>query len=410
MSRPMRRSAPASAAFVFVSAFSFCRAEAQQVSLSLDAPEGVDADVIVDGNLYTKEMLRAGKPVLLEIEPAKEHRIEVRRAGFASASVAAAIQAGEKKTISFRLEAKALSKLILGEETAPAYPDQKPAAAPQWTISSAGLFGPEAPEKIKTAANELLRLLSASPRGAEKAVTKEEIATLLDSPAASNVYIEELVMLASPQSAEKQQAQHRAMTEAYLKSDRVEEGKRFLAEHKEVLDKARSEFDARPEDVVSILMWESQLGRKTGKYRVFNTYLSQILFLDEVAGLFSAFAGKIGSPDPKRITRIRRRAIASLAAFMRQSKSFAEDPLSVTGSWAGAIGFPQFMPENLRYAADGNADGKIDLNNVEDSIMSIGRFLAEHGYRKSRKSGIYSYNPEQEYVRGVMLYADELKN
>jgi membrane-bound lytic murein transglycosylase B len=58
------------------------------------------------------------------------------------------------------------------------------------------------------------------------------------------------------------------------------------------------------------------------------------------------------------------------------------DPLSVKGSYAGAMGAPQFMPSNYRrYAIDANADGRIDLwNNWADVCASVGNYLKEHGW------------------------------
>src|SRR5690606_15712935 len=58
------------------------------------------------------------------------------------------------------------------------------------------------------------------------------------------------------------------------------------------------------------------------------------------------------------------------------------DALTVTGSFAGAMGLPQFMPGSLmRYAADGNRDGRIDLHgSPDDAIASVARFLRLHGW------------------------------
>jgi membrane-bound lytic murein transglycosylase B len=60
------------------------------------------------------------------------------------------------------------------------------------------------------------------------------------------------------------------------------------------------------------------------------------------------------------------------------------DPLSFYGSFAGAIGLPQFMPGSIRrFAVDFDGDGKIDLrNSPADAIGSIASFLSQHGWRR----------------------------
>ena len=60
------------------------------------------------------------------------------------------------------------------------------------------------------------------------------------------------------------------------------------------------------------------------------------------------------------------------------------DPLSVKGSYAGAMGAPQFMPSNYRrFAVDADADGRIDLwSNWSDVCASVGNYLKEHGWNE----------------------------
>ena len=79
------------------------------------------------------------------------------------------------------------------------------------------------------------------------------------------------------------------------------------------------------------------------------------------------------------------------------------------GSWAGALGFPQFMPASLQWAEDGDGDGKIDLFDMDDSIASVGRYLKEHGFAKSPQRAVWDYNHEDAYVQGVLAFAAALK-
>jgi len=94
---------------------------------------------------------------------------------------------------------------------------------------------------------------------------------------------------------------------------------------------------------------------------------------------------------------------------VRQCKTRGIDPLTVKGSWAGALGFPQFMPASLRWAEDGNGDGKIDLFEMDDAIASVGKYLQAANFKKSARDAVYDYNHEAAYVEGVLAFAAALK-
>ncbi|WP_417701431.1 lytic murein transglycosylase [Pseudophaeobacter sp.] len=80
---------------------------------------------------------------------------------------------------------------------------------------------------------------------------------------------------------------------------------------------------------------------------------------------------------------------AELIAALQIAQGKHADPSTMKSSWAGALGQPQFMPRNyLQYAADGNGDGRADIWNSEaDTLMSIGYFLAQHGWQSGRDWG-----------------------
>jgi membrane-bound lytic murein transglycosylase B len=66
------------------------------------------------------------------------------------------------------------------------------------------------------------------------------------------------------------------------------------------------------------------------------------------------------------------------------------------------------MPASLRWAEDGNGDGKIDLFTMPDSIASVGRYLSAHGFPKDPKKAVWDYNHEDAYVEGVLAFASKL--
>ena len=68
------------------------------------------------------------------------------------------------------------------------------------------------------------------------------------------------------------------------------------------------------------------------------------------------------------------------------------------------------MPASLRWAEDGNGDGKIDLFDMDDAIASVGRYLSSAGFKKSARDAVYDYNHEEAYVQGVLAFAAALKS
>ena len=70
------------------------------------------------------------------------------------------------------------------------------------------------------------------------------------------------------------------------------------------------------------------------------------------------------------------------------------------------------MPASMSYAADGDGDGKIDLHSWPDAVMSVAKYLKERGNYgptdSQRRKAIFSYNPLDSYVNGVIKYADAI--
>jgi membrane-bound lytic murein transglycosylase B len=254
--------------------------------------------------------------------------------------------------------------------------------------------------------------LTAASNDEGASVTVDELKKILDDPRAKEIYRPELIKYATPRSVKIQNAEHRSFLKIFMKKEKLEKGAAFLASHAEELSRAEQRFLVKPKDVVSVLMWESNLGETTGKFLVVNVYLGQILFLDEVFAEIEKKSGAMKEParsqQVKRLGRLKENAAMFLVALLRSAKAKGVDPLEIRGSWAGAIGFPQFMPTSMRWAIDGDDDGRIDLYTFPDAIFSVASYLAAHGYEKDRSAAIYAYNSDTEYVKGVEAYADAI--
>ncbi|HLS55957.1 MAG TPA: lytic murein transglycosylase B [Zeimonas sp.] len=161
----------------------------------------------------------------------------------------------------------------------------------------------------------------------------------------------------------------------FLDGLRIREGLRFWREHEPWLELAAERFGVPPEIVVAIIGVETIYGRNTGDFRV----------LDVLTTLAFDY--------PRRAEYFR----SELEHYLLYARESNLDVFAVRGSFAGAIGLPQFMPGSIRrFAVDLDGDGEIDLrSNPADAIGSVASFLAEHGWRSG------------EPVRFEMLFDSE---
>ncbi len=265
------------------------------------------------------------------------------------------------------------------------------------------------------------KLKAKSGRGSR--VSKKEFLNYFESPQSDTVYAKQLIKYATPLSRDIQKKEHQDFTKIFLNEKRLEAGVQFIKEHKKLLTEAEEKYGVQIKDLVSILMWESGLGEFTGKYRVFNILLGQILFLDDAQKYAVDNLEKEGKENPlddpdfaasekRRLDYRKKDAANSLIALLRYSKKYGMDPLNQKGSWGGAIGFVQFMPYNFQYIIDADSNGEKDLFSWPDAIMSAANFLKKYGGYKTNKSSrrraMLRYNASEEYADGVILYADKV--
>ena len=149
--------------------------------------------------------------------------------------------------------------------------------------------------------------------------------------------------------------------EHFVNSERVSDGAQFWAEHRESLERVAATYQVPPEYVVAILGVETRYGRITGHYRVLDA-LATLAF--DYPPRHSYFAGE-------------------LAQFMVLAKENQLDPITTTGSYAGAMGAPQFMPSAYRrYAVASGNDQRRDLWSDWDGILaSVANYLRENGWK-----------------------------
>ena len=148
----------------------------------------------------------------------------------------------------------------------------------------------------------------------------------------------------------------------------INAGVAFWQTNKELLLRAEVEYGVPPHIVLGILGVETIFGRNTGSFRV----------LDALATLSFDYP----SPHPRRDARIAYFK-GELAQFLVLSKKLNREPSSTLGSFAGAMGWPQFMPSSwMKHAVDFDGDGQIDLwKSQADVIGSVTNYFKAYGYK-----------------------------
>jgi membrane-bound lytic murein transglycosylase B len=156
----------------------------------------------------------------------------------------------------------------------------------------------------------------------------------------------------------------------FIEPRRLNAGTKFWNRYTAELERAQQEFGVPAEIIVGVLGVETMYGQAAGKFRV----------VDSLTTLAFAYP-----ETPNREPRMAyfRNELKQALLYARETNV---DPLSLHGSFAGAIGWPQFMPGSIRrYAVDFDGDGKIDLrNSAVDAIGSIASFLSQHGWQRDQ--------------------------
>lgn len=148
----------------------------------------------------------------------------------------------------------------------------------------------------------------------------------------------------------------------FLTPNRIRGGVEFWKENEEILARAEQTYGVPPEIVIAIIGVETFYGRSAGRHRVLDS-LATLAFDYPPRGDF--FRGE-------------------LEQYLVLTREEHLDPLAVTGSYAGAMGKPQFIPSSYRhYAVDFDGDGQRDLlDSVADAIGSVANYLGTHGWKK----------------------------
>ncbi len=186
-----------------------------------------------------------------------------------------------------------------------------------------------------------------------------------------------------------------AYRDRFIEPKRLEAGVAFWAEHEPALVRAEATYGVPASVIIGILGVETFYGRITGGFKV----------LDALATLAFDFPAE----HPRAAER---QAFfrSELAEFLKLCRENGLDATDVRGSYAGALGLPQFMPGSWRrHAVDFDADGRIDLiASADDAIGSVAHYLSEYGWKAGEATHYSVRLPARRHER-ARLPAPDIK-
>ncbi|MCB5195070.1 lytic murein transglycosylase B [Deefgea salmonis] len=174
----------------------------------------------------------------------------------------------------------------------------------------------------------------------QDAQTKNNIITILDRPSTSRPWHE--------------------FQANFVNKTRINNGAKFWRNHADLMNAIAKQYKVAPEVMLAILGAETNYGSYTGSFRIVDA-LSTIAF-----------------NYPRRAAYFQK----ELTEFFLLAQEEKQDAASFKGSYAGAMGWPQFMPSSFRqYAQDWDGDGRHDIwNNPGDALASVANYLNQHGW------------------------------
>ena len=150
----------------------------------------------------------------------------------------------------------------------------------------------------------------------------------------------------------------------FMTDKRINGGVEFWKQHDAALSRAYKEFGVAPEIIVAIIGVESLYGKHRGRYSVLESLSTLAFNYPKRGGFFKS----------------------ELEQFLLLAREENMDPVEIKGSYAGAMGKPQFIASSFRqYAVDFDNDGKRDLwEDSVDVIGSVANYFAKHNWRKDQ--------------------------
>jgi membrane-bound lytic murein transglycosylase B len=207
----------------------------------------------------------------------------------------------------------------------------------------------------------------------------------------------------------------------FLSPESILLSKKFLKENLKTLKTLEKRSHVEKEVVVAILLVESRFGENIGKYRVISTLASMALmdFPEHLQKNYLILQETNPDLSYEWVEGLARKraewAYYQLKCFLNIIRHEKIDPLEVYGSYAGALGMPQFIPSSYLTYAQSEKGLENWLLNKEEAIFSIGNYLNSHGWKQNlpiekKKKILWYYNHSEPYVETILQLAQKVKS
>lgn len=208
----------------------------------------------------------------------------------------------------------------------------------------------------------------------------------------------------------------------HYNSTAVSKSKSFLNDNIDILKNAENEYGVPKEVITSILYLETRHGGYLGYHHIPSVYLSTAMANQpeyikmnkkELRRKFKGNKSELPELDKKIEKRAEKKAnwaLNQLVALEIVDTLLPVPVLELEGSWAGAFGISQFLPESyVKWAVDGNDDNVVNLFEVEDAVFSVANYLKTNGWgetKKEKRAAVFHYNNSTAYVNAVLKLAE----
>ena len=165
-------------------------------------------------------------------------------------------------------------------------------------------------------------------------------------------------------------------------SQKISGGRRFYQTHRAVIDQAAARYGVPAPLIVAILGIETNYGANKGNIPVAESLATQAFDYPRRGELFQKELGE----------------------FLRLAQEEKRDPMGFVGSFAGAMGLPQFMPSSFRqWAVDFDGDGRRDIwNNIPDTAASVANYMKQHGWQTGGKMLVPAQVAESPKIQALV--------
>ena len=208
----------------------------------------------------------------------------------------------------------------------------------------------------------------------------------------------------------------------YLQPWALKRSREFLRDNEDLLQRMEKTFQVDRYTVTAILLVETRIGGYTGRTPILNI-LATLALMDQPSfqdAIWAMLPEKDRSERDRsrfnaRLEQRAKRARKDLAALFKWYADKPSEISSLKGSIMGAVGWPQFLPDNvLHYGVDADQDGRIDLFDPADATFSVAKYLRAAGWRAdsetTQKKALLRYNRSRPYMQTILDLAQKLRN